>query len=361
MINLQINSTTIKLFKICLIYSFIFIAVTTAHSEETGQAEKLTDLETHLKNIKQLTFGGENAEAYFSADGKKLIFQSTRDGGTADQIYTMNPDGSDVSMVSTGKGQCTCSYFIPGDDRILFSSTHHFDSLPPAPPDRSAGYVWPVHASFDIFTANKNGSNLRQLTKSWGYDAEATVSPKGDKIVFTSIRNGDLDIYSMDTDGGNVKQLTDKPGYDGGAFFSPDGKKIVYRSHYPSNKEEQDEYKRLLAKGLIKFSKLDVYTMDADGGNKFKVTNNDATNFCPFFAPDGNRIIFSSNMDDPTGHNFDLYIIKTDGSQLERITYSESFDGFPMFSPDGKKLVWASNRNAKTRGETNIFIADWAD
>lgn len=361
MINLQMSSNTIKFFKICLIYSFIFIAVTAAYSEETDQADKLTELEVHLNNIKQLTFGGENAEAYFSADGKKLIFQSTRDGGTADQIYTMNPDGSDVNMVSTGKGQCTCSYFIPGDDRILFSSTHHFDSLPPAPPDRSAGYVWPVHASFDIFTADKNGSNLRQLTKSWGYDAEATVSPKGDKIVFTSIRNGDLDIYSMDTDGGNVKQLTDKPGYDGGAFFSPDGKKIVYRSHYPSNKEEQDEYKSLLAQGLIKFSKLDVYTMDADGGNKFKVTNNDATNFCPFFAPDGKRIIFSSNMDDRTGRNFDLYIINTDGSGLKRITYSERFDGFPMFSPDGKKLVWASNRNAKKRGETNIFIADWAE
>lgn len=293
MINSQFNCRSIKFIKSCLVFLLVVTAATTTHSDETDQAEKLNESEIHLKNITQLTFGGENAEAYFSADGKKLIFQSTRDGNAADQIYTMNTDGSDVRIVSTAKGQCTCSYFMPGGNRILYSSTHHFDSQPPAPPDRSQGYVWLIHSSFDIFTSTNDGSNLRQLTTSWGYDAEATVSPKGDRIVFTSIRNGDLDIYSMDTDGSNVKQLTDELGYDGGAFFSADGKKIVYRSHYPSSKEEEDDYKSLLAKGLIKFSKLDVYIMYADCGNKFKVTNNDATNFCPFFAPDGKRIIFS--------------------------------------------------------------------
>lgn len=316
--------------------------------------------EKHIKNIKQLTFGGENAEAYFSFDGKELVFQSTRNGYKADQIYTMNLDGSGVQMVSTGKGRCTCSYFLP-DGEILFSSTHHYNPEPPPPPDRSKGYAWPIYSSYDIFVAGKDGSNLQRLTNSWGYDAEATVSPLGDKIVFTSMRDGDLEIYTMNTDGSNVKRLTESLGYDGGAFFSPDGKRIVFRAYHLETPEETADYKKLLTEHLVKLSRLDIFVMDSDGKNKKRITNNGAVNFCPYFTHDGKKIIFSSNMDDPKGRNFDLYLINVDGTGLERITFHDDFDAFPMFSPDGKKLVWGSNRNSKARGETNIFIADWVE
>jgi Tol biopolymer transport system component len=316
--------------------------------------------EKHLRNIRQLTFGGENAEAYFSFDGKKLIFQSTREGQECDQIYTINIDGSGVKMVSTGKGRTTCAYYFRDGKRILYSSTHLASAQCPPKPDFSKGYVWAIYPGFDIFTAASDGTNLKQLTNSPGYDAEATISPDGKKIVFTSVRDGDLDIYTMDIDGRNVKRLTSEVGYDGGPFFSRDSQWIVYRAHHPKTEREIADYKALLNENLIRPTKLDIWVMKADGTGKRRVTDNGKANFAPYFFPDGNRIIFSSNMDDPRGRNFDLYAVNTDGSGLERITYNETFDGFPMFSPDGKKIVFASNRNAKSQGETNVFIADWA-
>ena len=317
--------------------------------------------EKHLRNVRQLTFGGENAEAYFSGDGSQLIFQSKRDGHGCDQIYTMRTDGSEVRMISTGKGRTTCSYFYPNGQRILYSSTHQSSPECPPPPDYSHGYVWAIYPSYDIFTARPDGSNLKQFTKTPGYDAEATISTDGRKIVFTSVRDGDLDIYTMDADGRNVRRLTTELGYDGGPFFSADGKQIVYRAYHPQTPEEIARYKQRLTENLIEPGILEIWVMNADGTNKHQVTKLGAASFAPYFFPDGKRIIFSSNVNDPKGRNFDLYTINTDGTKLERITYNETFDGFPMFSPDGKKLVFASNRNAKVRGETNIFIADWAD
>jgi len=317
--------------------------------------------EKHLRNIKQLTFGGENAEAYFSADGKQLIFQSTRDGRGCDQIYTMNVDGSNVKMISNGEGRNTCSYFFPGGKRVLYSSTHLGDKQCPPRPDYSRGYVWAVYPNFDIFTANPDGSNPKQLTTTPGYDAETTITLDGKKLVFTSMRDGDLDIYSMDADGKNVKRLTNELGYDGGPFWSYDGKQIVYRAHHPKTDDAKAEYTALLKDNLIQPSVLEIWVMNADGSNKHQVTSNGKANFGPYFFPDGKRIIFASNIDDPRGRNFDLYTINVDGSGQERITFSPAFDGFPMFSPDGKKLVFASNRNAKVQGETNVFIADWVE
>ncbi len=317
--------------------------------------------EVHLTNIRQLTFGGENGEAYFSYDGKRLIFQSTRDGRRCDQIYTMDIDGSNVRMVSTGKGVTTCGYFLQkAGNRIIYSSTHHIMEECPPRPDYSQGYVWPLYP-YDIFIADEDGSNLKQLTFTPGYDAEATVSPDGRRIVFTSLRNGDLDIYVMDIDGKNLKRLTYEKGYDGGAFFSPDGKRIVYRAYHPKDPEEIKEYEELLKRNLVRPTRMEIFIMDADGSNKRQVTNNGAVNFAPYFHPDGRRIIFSSNMHDPRGRSFELYMINIDGTGLERITYSPPFNGFPMFSHDGKRLVFASNRGGKVRGETNIFIADWRD
>jgi len=316
--------------------------------------------EKHLRNLRQLTSGGENAEAYFSFDGKKLILQSTRANWPCDQIYVMNIDGSGVQQVSTGRGRTTCAYFLKDGKRFLYSSTHLGSAECPPKPDYSRGYVWPIDKNFDIFLSDLDGK-LTRLTETPGYDAEATVSPDGKKIVFTSVRDGDLELYSMNVDGTGVRRLTHHLGYDGGAFFSPDGRKIVYRASYPADEKAKARYQALLAEHLVEPRQLDLYVMNADGSNPVQVTNNRAANFCPFFHPDGKRIIFASNVSDPKGRNFDLYMVNLDGTGLDRITFNETFDGFPMFSPDGKRLVFASNRNARQPGETNVFIADWQE
>ncbi len=331
----------------------------------TRQAQNANPLELpaekHLRNLKQLTFGGENAEAYFSADDKQLIFQSTRDGHECDQIYSMNVDGSNVKMISNGEGRTTCSYIFPDGRNVLYSSTHLGGKECPPRPDFSQGYVWAVYPSFDIFKANRDGSNPVRLTSTPGYDAETTITRDGKKLVFTSMRDGDLDIYTMNADGTNVRRLTNELGYDGGPFWSYDGKQIVYRAYHPQDEKQKTDYLNLLKQNLIRPTTLEIWVMDADGSNKRQVTHNGKANFGPYFFPDGKRIIFASNMDDPKGRNFDLYSIKVDGTGQERITFNETFDGFPMFSRDGKKLVFASNRNAAKQGDTNVFIADWVE
>lgn len=330
-------------------------------SQDTNGRSLLLPEEKHLRNLKQLTFGGENAEAYFSSNGKQLIFQSTRDGRGCDQIYSMNVDGSNVKMISTGEGRTTCSYFYPGGRRLLYSSTHLGSKDCPTKPDFSQGYVWAVYPDFDIFTAKPDGSDLKQLTNTPGYDAETTITLDGKKLVFTSMRDGDLEIYSMNADGTNVRRLTRELGYDGGPFWSYDGKQIVYRANHPETERQQADYRRLLKQNLIRPTALEIWVMNADGSNKRQVTRNGKANFGPYFFPDGKRIIFASNMDDAGGRNFDLYKINVDGTGLERLTFNATFDGFPMFSPDGKKLVFASNRNAAKEGDTNVFIADWVE
>jgi Tol biopolymer transport system component len=329
---------------------------------ETAAGTTATEAnEVHLGNLRQLTFGGENAEAYFSADDRHLILQSTHEPYGCDQIFAMPVSGGEMKLLSTGEGRTTCSYFFPSGDRILYSSTHLDDPACPPPPDYSQGYVWALYPSYDVFVADSDGGDLRQLTDTWRYDAEATISRDGSKIVFTSLRDGDLNIYVMDADGSNVKRLTNELGYDGGPFFSYDGTKIVYRAYYPQSEEEKADYIRLLEQDMIRPSKLEIYVMDADGSNKRQLTNNGAANFGPYFFPSGYRIIFSSNMHEPTGRNFDLYMINVDGTGLERITHHPEFDGFPMFNSDGTKLVWASNRYNAQPGETNIFLADWVN
>lgn len=344
-------------FLLFVIFTSVFSANVSAQNSLAVAGEK------HLQNIKQLTFGGENAEAYFSFDGKKLSFQSRRDGRACDQIYTMNTDGSDVKMVSTGFGRTTCSYYLKDGKKIIYASTHLGAKECPPPVDFSKGYAWAVYPAYDIFEADADGAHLKQLTKTPGYDAEATVSPDGKKIIFTSVRDGDLDLYSMDVSGKNVKRLTSELGYDGGAFYSPDSREIVYRAYHPKTPQEIADYKAKLAQNLIVPTVFEIWTMNADGSNKHRVTNLGAASFAPFFMPDGKRIIFCTNYfaTDKQKRNFDLAIINKDGSGLERVTYNETFDGFPMFSPDGKKLVFASNRNDAKPGDTNVFIADWIE
>ena len=333
---------------------------TTAASGNGGGAAAVSAEpgESHLTNIRRLTNGGENAEAYFSRDGRWLTFQSTRDGRTCDQQYVMRTDGSQVRRISTGDGKTTCGYFFEGDRKLFFASTHAHGAACPARPDPSQGYVWGLD-KFDIYTANPDGSGLHRLTSYDVYTAEGTLSPDGRTIVFTSLKDGDLDIYTMNVDGSNIRRLTTAPGYDGGPFFSPDGKRIVYRAYHPTDSTELRTYRDLLRREMVRPNKMEIWVMNADGSDQRQITNLGGANFAPFFTPDGSRIIFSSNHKNPRSRNFDLYLVNADGTGLEQVTTNPDFDGFPQFSPDGRQLVWASNRFDAKPGETNIFIADW--
>jgi TolB protein len=314
--------------------------------------------EPHLRHVRMLTDGGENAEAYFSFDGRRLSFQSTRDGVECDQIYAMDADGMNLARVSNGQGRTTCSYFYPDGKSILYASTFRASAACPPKPGFEHGYVWPVYASYDIYRANADGSGITPLTTTPGYDAEATIARDG-RIVFTSVRDGDMEIYSMNGDGSDVRRLTRRPGPDGGPFFSADGRQIVFRGRPIESGPQLDDYVSLLKRELWRPTSLEIYTMNRDGSGLRQVTNLGAASFAPFFTPDGRRIIFSTNVGDPKGRNFDIYMINADGTGLERITYNDTFDGFPMFSPDGRRLVFASNRGGRKEGDTNVFVAEW--
>lgn len=355
------------------------------------------DRETHLANVRQLTFGGQNAEAYFSPDGQSLTFQSQRDGQECDQQYVMRTDGSGLHRISTGTGRTTCGWFYAAkttgraakqsgsnkkdaaggnhaassgtESRVLFSSTHEGSPACPPKPDYSLGYVWPVYPTYRIYSARPDGSDLRPLyprtlkpRELSGYNAESVVSPDGKRVVFTSDRGGDLDIYTMHIDGTHVRQLTHALGYDGGPWWSPNGKQICFRAYHPKTSGEIADYKALLGKHLIRPTTLDLFVMDADGGHLRQITDDRAANianFAPSWTPNGKGLVFASNRDDPKRRKFEVYKINLDGTGLERITYGEQFDGFPNLSPDGKRFVWASNRNGREPHETNLFIADW--
>ncbi len=344
-----------------------------AASSEADQAAADSlryEQEVHLKNIRQLTFGGDNAEAYFSFDDQYLTMQITHpeEGIACDQIYfgkiPMEPgEEFELKLVSTGTGRTTCSYFMPGNEEIIFASTHLTSETCPPTPDRSAikKYVWPIYSEFDIFVSDLEGNVLRQLTDVEGYDAEPTLSPDGSKIVFTSTRNGDLDLYTMDIDGSRVQQVTDELGYDGGAFFSPDGTKLIFRSSRPQTEEEIAEYKDLLAQNLVAPTNMELYICNVDGSDLRKITDLGNANWAPFMHPSGEKVIFSSNHASEGGRTFNLYMVNVDGTGLEQITYDSEFDAFPMFSYDGTKLVFSSNRNNGDTRNTNVFIAEWVE
>lgn len=340
-------------------------STTTEATTDTCRYEQ----EKHLKNVRMLTNGGENAEAYWSFDGTKFCFQYTNkeDSIFCDQIFMFNVADGDMmsnkpTLISTGKGRTTCSYFLPGDSLILYASTHKGgDACPEAPERKKGEYYWPIYDTYDIYVSNLKGEIVNQLTKNKGYDAEATVSPKGDKIVFTSTRSGDLELYTMNIDGSDVKQITTELGYDGGAFFSPDGSKIVYRASRPTDPDAVKKYKDLLKQGLVEPSDMEIFVCNVDGTNHQQITKLGKANWAPFFHPSGNKIIFSSNHKSPKEFMFNLWMINLDGSGLEQITFDPVFDAFPMFSPDGKKILFSSNRNNGGTRNTNLFMADWID
>ena len=326
--------------------------------------------ETHLRNVRQLTFGGDNAEAYFSYNDEYLTLQRAyeKENIPCDQIYmgkipTSADETFDMKLVSTGTGRTTCSFFMPEDDKIIFASTHEAsEDCPPSPDMRQTGgkYVWPIYSSFELYISDREGNIISQLTDNDYYDAEATLSPQGDKIVFTSTRDGDLDLYTMDLDGSNVQRVTDTPGYDGGAFFSPDGTKLIFRASRFDSDSATQEYFDLLAQDMVAPTNMELFVCNVDGSDLKKITDLGQANWAPYFHPSGEKIIFCSNHASG-GRTFNLYMINLDGSGLEQITHDSQFDSFPMFSRDGSRLVFASNRNNGGTRETNIFIADWVE
>ncbi len=359
----------LALFFLCLL---LFAACGETPAPEQEQQTQVTDTlryegERHLKNIRQLTFGGDNAEAYFSFDDRYLVFQASNEdwGADCDQIFYMpitGYSGAQPPMVSTGMGRTTCSYFLPGDTTILYASTHLADENCPETPRTVQGkYVWPIYESFDIFVADLDGNILRRLTDHPGYDAEATVSPTGDKIVFTSMRSGDLELYTMNIDGSEVTQITDELGYDGGAFFSPDGAKLIWRASRPKKEEEVNTYRQLLSQGLVQPSDMELYIANADGSDRRQLTDLGGANWAPFFHPSGEKVLFSSNHHVEGGRQFNIFSINLDGSGLEQVTFDDAFDAFPMFSNDGTMLVFSSNRNNGGTRDTNLFLADWQE
>ncbi|HLO99894.1 MAG TPA: hypothetical protein VK171_14965 [Fimbriimonas sp.] len=317
--------------------------------------------EYHLGKITQLTFGGQNAEAYWSKDGKSIVYQSLQPGFPDEQIFTMNADGSGKKLISNGKGRCTCSYVSPDGKYIYYSSTHEKNEGPQKKLDRSKGYVWMVNPDFSLYRKNLKTDKVETVFSTNGYVAETTIDPSGRYMTFTSDKDGDLEVYRADLNGGKVTRLTNEVGYDGGPFVSWDGKKIVWRRDLIEGPEELEDYKKLLSEHLVRPSKLEIWIMDSNGKNKSQVTKLGKASFAPFLHPDGKRIIFCSNFEDPKGREFDLYLINVDGTGLERVTFTGDFDGFPMFSRDGKKLLFASNRFGSVPGETNVFVADWKD
>ena len=325
--------------------------------------------EKNLANVKQLTFGADNAEAYWSFSGEMITFQSNNSawGVNCDQIFLTKASEPNLNtqtpqMISNGLGRTTCSHFMPGDSTIIFASTYLGGEDCPPEPDRSSGkYVWPVYSTYDLFIADLKGNILAQLTNETGYDAEATVSPLGDKIVFTSDRSGDLELYIMNIDGSMVTQITDELGYDGGAFFSPDGTKLIFRASRPKTEEEITAYKDLLSQGLVEPTSMELFICNIDGSDLRQITNLGKANWAPYYHPSGNKVIFSSNHHGTRGFQFNLFMINVDGTGLEQVTFDPVFDSFPMFSPDGKKLIFSSNRNNKGTRDTNLFIAEWVE
>lgn len=341
-------------------FIFLFVAF---------QVTSISQTEIHLKNLTMLTHGGDNAEAYFSYDGKYASFQSNNKNWDlkCDQIFNLDIEKAakdslyKPTQISTGQGRTTCSYFLKDNKHILYASTHKGGIDCPLVPETKGKYLWAVYNTFDIYIADLKGKITKQLTNTPGYDAEATVSPKGDKIVFTSDRSGDLELWTMDIDGKNQKQITFGLGYDGGAFFSPDGKKLVFRASRPTKEDEVKEYKELLKEGLVAPTTMDIYTCNVDGSDLKQITFLGKASWAPFYHPSGKKIIFSSNHHSKKGYDFQLFMVNVDGTNIEQITNQSLFNAFPMFSPDGKKLIFSSNRNNGGTRDTNLFIADWED
>lgn len=351
-------------FRLLLFSQLFFSAIAFSQQDTLHYPEEI-----HFRNLQQLTFGADNAEAYWSYDGKWIVFQRTapKDGVHCDQIFIgkvpKKGEKFTYKMVSNGNGRTTCAFFTKDNQHIIYASTHETADTCPPLPDRSKygnKYIWPVYEGYDIYLSDLNGKIIKKLTDTPGYDAEGTLSPDGTKMIFTSMRNGDLDLYVMDLKTGNTKQITNTLGYDGGAWFSADGKKIVWRASRPKTEEEIKEYKDLLKENLVMPTQMEVFIANADGSNAKQITSLEQANWAPNFLPDG-RIVFCSNHEFKRGFPFNMYVMNADGTNIQKISHDKTFDAFPMFNRDGKKFIFCSNRNNGGTHDTNIFIADWKE
>ena len=355
-----------------IIYLLLFVVLATPVFAQYATQDSVHFAgEKYFKNVRQLTFGGDNAEAYWSYDGKSIVLQKTnpKEGIFCDQIFVAKVPVTDAQkftpkMIGTGKGRSTCAYFLPDGKHIIYASTHlGADTCPPVPDRSKYGnkYIWPLYNSYDIFMADMSGKIVKQITSAKGYDAEATVSPDGKKMIYCSDKSGDLELYVMDLKSGKEMRVTNELGYDGGAWFSPDGTKIVWRASRPKTPEAIKEYKELLAEGMVAPTNMEVFVANADGSNAKQITALGQANWAPNFTPDGKHIIFCSNQEYKRGFPFNMYLIDLEGKGLEKISRDKGFDAFPMFSPDGKKIIFASNRNNGGTRDTNLFVADWVE
>ena len=318
-----------------------------------------TSEQAYLKNITQLTSEFVRAgEGYFSPDAKSIIFQAEdkESGNPFYQIYTMDLANKKSVRVSPGIGKTTCSYFSPDGKKILFASSHldpkskeyYGEEYKLRDEEKKAGkrrtYKWDFDPAMEIFETNPDGSGMKRLTDSPGYDAEASYSPDGKSIVFCSNRSGaeNLELYIMDSDGKNVRKLTNAPGcYNGGPFFSPDGKRIIFRT----DRKKKDT--------------LQIHVIDVDGKNDRTLAENLAwVQWCPFWYTDSKHILFAaadhSTMMRP---NYDLYWMNVDSGKQQRITFAPGADILPVFTKDGKKMMWTSTRDG--RSPAQLYIADF--
>ena len=313
-----------------------------------------------IADVQQLTFEGDNGEGYLNQEETQVVFQSKRDGNDCDKLYLVDIDGKNLKEFPLRDGAFTCAHYALDNEFIFFSST--MKDGPECPEiykhPNPRKYIWPLR-NYEIY--KWDGNTATQLTNAPGYNAETTTHPTERKVIFTSMREGDIDLYEMDYDGENVKRITTELGYDGGAFYSPDGNSIVWRAWYPSNDAEREKWSINLDNRYIDAVPLDIYIASRDGSNKQRLTDNGATNWSPSWHPNGKHIVFSSNMDDwredynAFGSNFELYMIEIETLKLTRLTDNDTFDSFPVISKKGK-IIFSSNRNAKNARQTNIFV-----
>ena len=321
-------------------------------------ALKLSEGESkHLANLRQVTIGLPRAgEGYFSPDGSHIVYQAYPIGYPFYQIYVQKLDERVPRLLSTGRGRTTCAYFTPDGKSILFSSSHTDPNIEQtelkAREEAAKGgrrrYQWDFDPHMDIYTINFDGTGLKRITDAEGYDAEGSYSADGKQIVFTSTRDGDPDLFIMNADGSEVRQLTNVDGYDGGPFFSPDGRWVVFRSD------------------RLKKDMLQIYMISVDGKTEVQLTDNlDHVNWCPYFHPSGKYIVWAG-ADYSTGRGtFHLWTRdltwdtgKPVGGPVTQITSSDAQDVLPVFSPDGTKLMWTATNRAADKS-SQLFIADW--
>lgn len=308
----------------------------------TASAQSNQELEAKcLTNMHQLTFssmGFEKAgEAYFSPDGKTILFQAVPTGEKEYQIYSMNLEEGTPRMVSTGKGACTCAYFRPDGQRIIFASSHAGpESVKEEPAD--GRYKWDLTPYMNIYDANPDGSDLQALTSGPAYHAECAYAPSGDNIVYASNEDGAMNLYTMDADGSNVRQITHTDYcYNGGPFFSPDGGQIIFRAD-----RDRPDY-------------LQIYVINSDGTIERQLTTNEAVNWAPYWHPEGKVIAYATSLH---GHRqYEIYLMNVETQAQYRLTYNPTFDGLAVFSNDGKQLMWTSKRSSDNTCQ--IFIADF--